>query len=64
MSSTLDGPEKLLTEKVDEECEMQVGDEPARERRNIIVPYETLVKSSPPSDIPVNDIIKYPRAGV
>ena len=30
---------KLLTEKVDmEECEMQVSDEPAQERRNINVP--------------------------
>lgn len=94
---------KLLTEKVDmEECEMQVSDEPAQERRNINVPYKRehqtsspavvdsenvdivdkedgvttqlspphqyfspiLVNSSPPSDIPVSGISKYPRSGV
>jgi hypothetical protein len=53
MSSTIGGVGRsrgwveLLTEKVDmEECEMQVGDEPARERRNINVPYESLQPSS------------------
>jgi hypothetical protein len=41
---------KLLTEKVDmEECEIEVGDEPARERRNINVPYEREHQISTPA---------------